>query len=81
MILSIVIYAAIGIVAGIIGGLLGIGGGAIIVPSLVATFSYFGFPQIYVMHLAIGTSLAAMVINAFAAARAHHKKKEFSGML
>jgi uncharacterized membrane protein YfcA len=44
----------LGLVAGILGGLMGIGGGIIVVPALVLIF---GFSQ----HLAQGTTLAMMV--------------------
>jgi uncharacterized protein len=67
-----VIYGLIGVVAGLLGGLLGISGGVIIVPLLVLIFKYNAFPPEYLMHLAIGTSLAAMVINSLAAAYSHH---------
>lgn len=68
-------FAVIGGVSGVMAGLLGIGGGLITVPSLFFLFSYLKFPQAYLMHLAIGTSLAAMIFNTFSSSRAHHKKK------
>jgi len=48
------IYMTLGLMAGILSGLIGIGGGVIIVPALMFLF---GFSQ----HLAQGTTLAAMV--------------------
>ncbi|MBS0652165.1 MAG: sulfite exporter TauE/SafE family protein [Verrucomicrobia bacterium] len=68
-------YAAIGVVSGIMAGLLGIGGGLITVPSLFFLFSILKFPQAYLMHLAIETSLAAMIFNSLSSTRAHNKKK------
>lgn len=68
-------YAAIGVVAGFMAGLLGIGGGLVTVPSLFFLFTFLKFPQTYVMHLAIGTSLAAMIFNTLSSTRAHNKKK------
>ena len=47
-------YILLGLVAGVVSGLLGIGGAIIIIPTLVYVF---GFGQ----HLAQGTSLALMV--------------------
>jgi uncharacterized membrane protein YfcA len=49
-----ILYIALGIVSGILSGLIGVGGGIIIVPSLVYLF---GFSQ----HAAQGTTLALMV--------------------
>lgn len=51
---NIVLFVLVGVVAGALSGLLGIGGGIIIVPALVFLF---GFSQ----HLAQGTTLALMV--------------------
>jgi len=51
---NMILYLAIGLVAGALSGLMGIGGGIIIVPALVLLF---GFSQ----HLAQGTTLALMV--------------------
>lgn len=49
-----ILYILLGLAAGLFGGTFGLGGGAIIVPSLVY---FFGFTQ----HQAQGTSLAIMV--------------------
>ena len=61
--LSVFLYLVIGTIAGVIGGLMGIGGGSLTVPALLLVFSLLGFPKDHVMHMAIGTSLSAMVIN------------------
>ena len=74
--LSIIAYIAIGSLAGITGGLLGIGGGVIIVPSLLFLFSFLDFPKEHLMHIAIGTSLACTTINAFAATYFHNRHKK-----
>ena len=71
--MELLIYLIIGILSGLIGGLLGIGGGAIIVPSLVSIFSYLHFPKDTVMHAAIGTSLATTAVNSFFSAYLHNK--------
>lgn len=73
--LALIIYAATGVVAGFLGGLLGIGGGLIVVPALTFTFYLLDFPQTSLVHLAVGTSLAAMVFTAAASAYAHFRKK------
>ena len=66
-------YLAIGALVGFFAGLLGIGGGIIIVSSLALMFAAHGFAPEYVMHLAIGTSLAAIVLGSWSSFRAHHR--------
>lgn len=66
-------YLAIGAIVGFFAGLLGIGGGIIIVSSLAIMFAAHGFPAPYVMHLAIGSSLAAMVSGSWSSFRAHQR--------
>ncbi|HYC34825.1 MAG TPA: sulfite exporter TauE/SafE family protein [Usitatibacter sp.] len=66
-------YLAIGGATGFFAGLLGIGGGTIIVSSLALMFAAQGFPQPYVMHMSIGTSLAAIMAGAWASFRTHHR--------
>ena len=66
-------YLAIGAIVGFFAGLLGIGGGTIIVSSLALMFAAQGFPPQYVMHFAIGTSLAAIIAGAFGSFRAHDR--------
>lgn len=67
-------YLVVGSIAGIASGMLGIGGGTITVPALFLIFKWIGLPQAHLMQMAIGTSLASVVINTFAAARAHNSR-------
>jgi uncharacterized membrane protein YfcA len=66
-------YLGIGAAVGFFAGLLGIGGGTIIVSSLAIMFAHHDFPAPYVMHMAIGTSLAAIISGSWASFRAHHR--------
>jgi len=66
-------YLGIGAVVGFLAGLLGIGGGLIIVSSLALMFAAHGFPPPFIMHMAIGTSLAAIMAGAWSSFRTHHK--------
>ena len=66
-------YVALGAVAGFFAGLLGVGGGAIMVPVLALMFVAQGFPQEHLMHLALGTSMAAIVFTSVSSLRAHHQ--------
>ncbi len=60
--------------AGILAGLLGVGGGIIIVPSLFWLFSSYGFQNDIMMHMAIGSSLMTVIFTAIASTRAHHQR-------
>ena len=67
-------YLGIGAIVGFFAGLLGIGGGIIIVSSLALMFAaHAGFPAQYIMHFAIGTSLAAIMAGAWSSFRTHHR--------
>ena len=68
------LYACLGMVAGLLAGLLGVGGGLLIVPALVAVWSASGLASDYMMQLAIGTSLATIVFTSFSSVRAHHRR-------
>lgn len=65
-------YLAVGAVAGLLAGLLGVGGGIIVVPALAVVFTVQGVSPQYTMALALGTSLASIVFTALASVRAHH---------
>jgi len=70
---SISIFLLLGVFAGLAAGLLGVGGGLIIVPVFAYVFQKQGFGAEIIMHLAIGTSLAAIVFSSLSSVRAHHK--------
>lgn len=68
------LYLALGVVAGVIAGLFGLGGGAIIVPVLIIAFTVSGYSPELLTHLAIGTSLATIVVTSTSAIATHHQK-------
>lgn len=68
------IYLAVGAFAGLLAGLLGVGGGLVIVPILVFTFIAQDVPYQHLQHLALGTSLATIAFTSVASLRAHHAK-------
>jgi uncharacterized membrane protein YfcA len=70
-----IFLVAIGLFGGILSGLLGIGGGVIIVPSLFFFFHFMKGPPEKLMHLVIGTSLASMIISTFVASYFQIKAK------
>ncbi|MCB1510110.1 MAG: sulfite exporter TauE/SafE family protein [Hyphomicrobiaceae bacterium] len=68
------IMLATGCVAGIIAGLLGVGGGIVIVPVLFEVLPWLGVPDELRMHIAVGTSLAIIIPTSFNSARSHYAK-------
>ena len=69
----IIFYIVLGAVAGTLAGLLGVGGGLVIVPVLAYVFTLQSMPADIVMHLALGTSLASIVMTSISSSYAHHK--------
>ena len=67
-------FVIAGAFAGVCAGLFGIGGGMIIVPALVWIFTAYHFPPEVVTHLAVGTSLATIIITSISSLTAHHKR-------
>jgi uncharacterized membrane protein YfcA len=68
------LYAATGALAGILAGLLGVGGGVILVPILSMLFEAQGFSPNTTIHLALGTSLGCIVFTSLSSTRAHHRR-------
>ena len=67
-------YPLLGIVVGFLAGLFGIGGGSITVPMLTALFLVQGFPHEQVVHMALGTSMASIMLTSVSSFRAHHAR-------
>jgi uncharacterized protein len=65
-------YLGIGLAVGFFAGLLGIGGGAVVVPILVLVFTAQGLPAEHVMHIALGTAMASIMFTSISSMRAHH---------
>lgn len=66
---------ACGVFAGVIAGLFGVGGGILIVPVLLFLFHLDGINPAISMQLAVGTSLATIVITNISATWHHHQRK------
>ena len=60
---------------GFFAGLFGIGGGLITVPFLFFIFGFFDLNQLYIMHLAVGTSFAIIIPTSFVSVYTHYKFK------
>ncbi len=67
-------YAGIGAAVGFFAGLLGIGGGAIMVPMLVWALGAQGIPKEHVLHLAVGTAMATILFTSMSSVRSHMKR-------
>lgn len=65
---------ATGAIAGVISGLLGVGGGIVIVPVLFFVFLALDVSEAVRMHVAVGTSLATIIFTGFISARSHWKR-------
>lgn len=65
-------YLVLGAFVGFFAGLLGVGGGGIMVPVLATMFAAQDFSREHLVHLALGTSMAAIVMTSIASLRAHH---------
>ncbi len=68
------LYAAVGVVAGLLAGLLGVGGGLVIVPALAFILPAQGMSEAYILHQALGTSLATIIFTSISSLRAHHAR-------
>lgn len=73
--MEFLLYFIAGAGAGILSGLLGVGGGTVIVPMLVFIFTSLALPEQHIMHIALGTSLATIIVTSISSARAHHRKQ------
>ena len=67
-------YIALGLFAGFAAGMLGIGGGGLMVPILTMLFTAQGGPHTAeALHMALGTSMAAILFTSISSVRAHHR--------
>ena len=72
--IMLVSFPVLGLFAGVLAGMFGIGGGLVIVPVLVLVFGYYEMAPDYRMHLAIGTSLGTIIFTSISSLLAHHRR-------
>ena len=72
--LMYLLFPLLGLVAGILAGLLGVGGGLVLVAALAWLLPLFGVPPEAAMHAALASSLASIVLTAASSARAHARR-------
>ncbi|MCL1123117.1 sulfite exporter TauE/SafE family protein [Shewanella surugensis] len=68
------ICLVLGVIIGFLAGLLGIGGGLISVPALLHILPLVGVSHDFLPHVAIATSLAAIILTGLSSTRSHHKR-------
>lgn len=74
MLTIIITYLAFGAFAGILAGLLGIGGGLVIVPIVSLTLLRGGVSPEHIQHLALGTSFSTIFFTSISSFMAHNRK-------
>ncbi|OUR95529.1 hypothetical protein A9Q84_16035 [Halobacteriovorax marinus] len=74
MLIIVLICMIIGMIAGTLAGLFGIGGGLILVPSIIICLNIIQVPHQILMHMALGTSLSCILVNSSFSALTHYKK-------
>jgi len=77
----VIALLATGAIAGVLAGLLGVGGGIVIVPVLYHLFTLLGIDEAVRMHVAVGTSLATIIPTSIMSSRAHYRKGSLSPAL
>ncbi len=70
----VAILLVIGAAAGVIAGLLGVGGGIVLVPAFFYTFTALGFGGAQLMQVCIGTSAATIVATSARSVLLHNRK-------
>jgi uncharacterized membrane protein YfcA len=68
------ILLVLGAFAGVLAGLLGVGGGIILVPAFFYVFSVLGYDSPQLMQICLGTSLATIIVTSLRSVLAHNKK-------
>ena len=74
MLQLLIIFASLGVVAGLLAGALGLGGGVVIVPALLLVFHLLGFDPAVLVQAAVATSLATIVVTSVSSVRSHHQQ-------
>lgn len=68
------LLVVIGALAGVLAGLLGVGGGIVLVPAFFYAFSSTGYGSDQLMQICLATSLATIIVTSIRSVLSHHKK-------
>ncbi len=64
----------IGALAGVLAGLLGVGGGIVLVPAFFYAFQTLGYGGPQLMQMCLATSLATIIVTSIRSVLSHNKK-------
>ncbi|GGB54399.1 UPF0721 transmembrane protein [Lentibacillus populi] len=71
---SIAVFLGMGVLTGFLSSMFGFGGGFVVIPVLYLLLPHLHVPHFLVMHVAVGTSLAIMIVNALNSTISHHRQ-------
>jgi uncharacterized membrane protein YfcA len=71
---DIFLLVLLGAFAGLLAGMLGVGGGLVIVPALIFIFESWDFPDAHLAQMAVATSLATIIFTSLSSIYSHHRK-------
>lgn len=74
LLMMVVLLAIIGAFAGVLAGLLGVGGGIVLVPAFFYAFTTLGFAGPNLMQVCLATSLATIIVTSVRSVLSHNKK-------
>jgi len=74
LIQMMLVLAAIGAFAGVLAGLLGVGGGIVLVPAFFYAFQTLGYDGPALMQMCLATSLATIIVTSVRSVMSHNKK-------
>lgn len=75
LLMLVIAMLATGVVAGVLAGLLGVGGGIVVVPVLFIALGLLELDRAIQMHVAVATSMGTIILTSISSALSHHKRR------